>query len=236
MDIIGKLLGEWSTEFNAYSCALKLLFALALSTIAGAERATKLHNAGLRTFISVGLAGVLAALADEYLTGVKGLSFSVLSGAVIIGIAVISSNTILFSSKNQLRGLTTSIGLWCVGIISMVIGFGLYFVAIVAFAAYMLVIVLLPRLEKNMKEKSAYLEAHIELKNKEALQVFTGTLRTFGLKLNDIEINPAYVRSGLSVYSMTMKIINPELRKKTHKEIIDAISAMDSVCFAEEIF
>ncbi len=236
MDIIAKLLGEWSAEFNAWSCLLKIALATVLAMLAGTERATKLHSAGIKTFISVALAGVSGSLADVYLTEIKGLSVSLLSPAIIIGVAVISTNTILFSSKNQLRGLTTSVGLWCVGIIAMIIGYGMYFAGVVVFALFMLVIVFLPKFEKKIKEGSVYLEAHIELKSRESLQVFTNSLRSFGLKINDIEINPAYANSGLGVYSVTMKIVNPELKKKTHKEIIEAISAMETVGFVEEIF
>ena len=134
MDIIAKLLGEWSAEFNAWSCLLKIALATVLAMLAGTERATKLHSAGIKTFISVALAGVSGSLADVYLTEIKGLSVSLLSPAIIIGVAVISTNTILFSSKNQLRGLTTSVGLWCVGIIAMIIGYGMYFAGVVVFA------------------------------------------------------------------------------------------------------
>ena len=236
MDIIGKFLGSWSVEFNAWSCLFRIILATVLAMLAGTERSTKLHSAGIKTFISVSLAGILGALLDVYLTEVKSIESSFLCPAVIIAVAVISSNTILFSSKNQLRGLTTSVGLWCIGIISMVIGYGLYFVGLVAFALFMLVIVFLPKFEKKMKEASVYLEVHIELKSREALQVFTNSLRSFGLKINDIEINPAFAHSGLGVYSMTMKIVNPELKSKSHKEIIEAISAMETVSYAEEIF
>lgn len=236
MDIISKILGEWSAEFNAWSCILKIVLATVLALIAGTERATKLHSAGIRTFISVALAGVLGAIADVYLTEIKGLETSLMCPAMIIGIAVISTNTILFSSKNQLRGLTTSVWMCCVGVIAMTIGYGLYFVGIAAFALFMLVIVLLPGFEKRTKARSLYLEAHIELTSKEALQVFISALRKFGLKINDIELNPAYVNSGLYVYSVTMKKVNPELKKKSHKEIIDAIKGMEVVGFVEEIF
>lgn len=236
MDLIARLLGEWSAEFNAASCVLKIVLATVLALIAGAERATKLHSAGIRTFISVALAGVLGAIADVYITDIKGAELSLLCPAMIIGIAFISTNTILFSSKNQLRGLTTSVWLCCVGIIAMTIGYGLYFVGVAAFALFMAVIVALPSFEKHTKEKSPYLEAHIELNSKDALQVFTASLRKFGLKINDIELNPAYVNSGLFVYSVTMKKVNPELKKKSHKEIIEAIKAMEVVGFVEEIF
>lgn len=235
MDIIAKVLGEWASGFNTYSCLFKTGLCVLLSLIAGTERASKLHSAGIKTFIFVGLAGLLGALGDSYVLQ-NGGTFSVITPAVIIGVAIISTNTILFSSKNQLRGLTTSVGLWCVGIISAVIGFGMYFMGILAFVLFMSVIVFLPKFEKRMKQKSVYIEAHVELKSRDGLQLFTSALRQLGLKINDIEVNPAYVNSGLAVYSMNMRIVNPELKGKNHKELIEAISSMETVVYVEEIF
>ena len=236
MDIIAGLLGEWSEGFNTYSCLLRIVLATLVAMAVGIERSTKFHSAGMKTFITVSLASTLGALGDVYLSEVKGVGIVFLCPAVIIGIAIIGTNTILFSSKNQLRGLTTSVGLWGVGIIAMMIGYGLYFVGILAFAIFMLVILFFPKLEKKIKSKSIYLEAHIEFKSRESLQVFTNSIRQFGLKINDIEINPAYANSGLAVYSISMKIANPELRKKSHKEIMEMLSAMETVNYIEEIF
>ena len=236
MDFIAGLLGEWSADFNVFSCLFRIFLATFLALIAGTERSTKFHSAGIRTFICVSLASVLSALGDIYLISRLSVPVPLLCPAVIIGIAVISTNTILFSSKNQLRGLTTSVGLWCIGILSILIGYGLYTVGVVAFLLFLLVIMLLPRFEKHMKRNSVYLEAHIELKSREGLQVFIHSLRQFGLKINDIEANPAYVNSGLGVYSVSMRVADPALRKKSHAEIVQAISAMETVAYIEEIF
>ena len=52
----------------------------------------------------------------------------------------------------------------------------------------------------------------------------------------DIETNPAYLNSGLSVYSVSLSIRTDELKKfKTHKEIIEALSTLEYVNHIEEI-
>ena len=57
-----------------------------------------------------------------------------------------------------------------------------------------------------------------------------------GLKIDDIETNPAYMNSGLSVYSISLSIQKNELKKfKTHKEIIDALATLEYVSHIEEI-
>ena len=58
----------------------------------------------------------------------------------------------------------------------------------------------------------------------------------FGLRIDDIEANPAYANSGLSVYSISISIDSEELKKyKTHTEIIEALRSLDYIYHIEEM-
>ena len=114
-DWIAGLLGPWSAELAPGSILLRLALSMALAAIIGCERSSKRHSAGLRTFILVSLAGTATMLIDQYLMELLPVTIPVLSAAAVIGITTISGNSILFSSKNQIKGLTTSVGLWCCG-------------------------------------------------------------------------------------------------------------------------
>ncbi|HEY8396230.1 MAG TPA: MgtC/SapB family protein, partial [Bacilli bacterium] len=81
-----------------------------------------------------------------------------------------------------------------------------------------------------------HFEFHLELKNVSYLKDFTTVIRNLGLKIDGIESNPAYLNSGLSVYSVSVSIIKNELKEfKTHKEIIDALKTLDYVYYIEEM-
>ena len=125
-DWIAGFLGTWSTELTLGAILLRLALSMALAAIIGCERSSKRHSAGLRTFILVSLAGTSTMLIDQYLMDVLPITIPVLSAAAVIGITTISGNSILFSSKNQIKGLTTSVGLWCCGIVGLALGAGLY--------------------------------------------------------------------------------------------------------------
>ena len=125
-DAIALLLGPWSAELGAGAILLRLLVAMVLSAMVGCERSSKRHSAGLRTFILVTLAGTGTMLIDQFLILQTGIAVPALSAAAVIGTAIISANSILFSSKNQIKGLTTSVGLWCCGVIGLALGAGLY--------------------------------------------------------------------------------------------------------------
>lgn len=236
VDPISKLLGDWSSALDLASISLRIALSVIFSAIIGWERSTKRHAAGLRTFMLVSLASTMAMLLDIFLIKQFQLGFPVISAAVVIGIAIISSNSILFSSKSQIKGLTTAAALWSVGFIGLLNGAGFYTVALIAFIAMMICLSVFPALERYFKNKSNHFEVHLELKSKENLQNFVATIRKLGLRIDDIEVNPAYINSGLSVYSISLTIMSSELKQyKSHSEIIDALSSIEYIHHIEEM-
>lgn len=236
VDPISQLLGEWSSKIDLGSILLRIALSVLFSAIIGWERSTKRHAAGLRTFMLISLASTMAMLLDMFLIETYSILFPVISAAVVVGIAIISSNSILFSSKNQIKGLTTAAGLWAVGFIGLLIGAGFYTVSVIAFIAMIICLSMFPQLERHFKNKSNHFEVHLELKNKENLQSFVATIRKLGLRIDDIEINPAYINSGLSVYSVALTIQSNELKKyKSHSEIIEALRSIDYIYHIEEM-
>lgn len=231
-DPIAELLGSWSKDINIWGILLRIGLSVFLGAIVGWERASKRHAAGLRTFILVSLASTVAMTLDIYL----GSTFYLISGASVVATAIISENSTLFSSRNQIKGLTTSVGLWACGVIGLTIGAGLYTVTVIAFLAFISSLSLFPALESYLKDRSNHFEIHLELKNIKNLQDFVATIRELGMKIDDIEQNPAYMNSGLSVYSIAISISSAELKKyKTHSEIIAALSTLEYVYHIEEM-
>ncbi len=235
-DSIAKLLGDWAGDLNFASILFRIVLSVLLAAIIGCERSSKRHSAGLRTFILVSLASTTAMIIDLYLFELTGKSFAVISAAALIGAAMTSCNSILFSSRNQLKGLTTSVGLWTCSIIGLSIGAGLYTVTLVCFLALLCSISLFPSIEKYLKDRSNHFEIHLELKNRSNLQDFVTTIRKLGIRIDDIESNPAYLNSGLSVYSISLTVDSKELKQyKSHNEMIEALRSLDYVYYIEEM-
>ena len=236
IDPIASLLGDWATGLTPASIIFRALIAILFAAVIGCERAAKRHAAGLRTFMLVSLASAMAAMADEFVCVKFGADMALISAAALIGSAIISSNTILYSSKNQIKGLTTSVALWAECVLGIMVGAGLYTAAVVGFAAMLCCLALFPDFEIYLKNRSNHFEVHLELTDKAHLQDFVTTLRRLGVRIDDIESNPAYIGSGLAVFSVSMTICGPELKKyKTHSEIIQAISSLDYVYYIEEM-
>ncbi len=230
-DPIAELLGAWSCNLSPYSILLRISIAIAFAAVLGCERASKRHAAGLRTFIIVALATCISMLLD-----IACACAPFLSAAAVVGLAVISVNSTLYSSRSQIKGLTTSVGLWACGILGLTAGAGLYTVTALSFAALFLILWLFPAFEVYLKNRSNHFEVHLELVNSRYLQNFVTTIRELGMKIDDIESNPAYHGSGLSVYSVSVSITGRELKRyKTHREIIEALSTLEYIYHIEEM-
>ncbi len=236
IDPIASLLGYWAQSINIYTVILRLLLTLLLSAILGCERSSKRHAAGLRTFMVVALSTTVSMILDLYLMqGALGGIYPI-SAASLIGLAIITVNSILYSSRSQIKGLTTSVGLWSCGILGLCIGAGLYTVTLAIFIALMCSLSIFPKFERYLKNRSNHFEIHLELKNIAYLQNFVTTIRELGMKIDDIEVNTAYQNSGLSVYSVAISIGSEELKKyKTHTQIIEALRTLDYVYHIEEM-
>ena len=165
-----------------------------------------------------------------------GCRIPVLSGAAVIAAALVSGNSILFSSRSQIKGLTTSAGLWACSILGFTVGAGLYTIGLIAYFALLCILACLPPFESYLKNRSNHFEIHLELKSSAYLRDFVTVSRRLGLRIDDIESNQAYVGSGLSVYTITITICSAELKKyKTHREIIEAIRSLDYIGYVEEL-
>jgi putative Mg2+ transporter-C (MgtC) family protein len=236
MDPIASYLGAWTVSLNLSSILLRLALSFLFSSVIGCERSNKRHSAGLRTFILVSLGSTTAMMTDLYLIATAGEVFPALSTAAGIGIATISTYSILYSSKSQIKGLTTAAGLWTSSILGLAVGCGLYTLSAAGFIAVLCSLALLPSLEVYLKNRSNHFEVHLELKDKHDLHDFITTIRKLGLTIDDIELNPAYLNSGLSVFSISLTIIATELKKyKTHNEIIEALKTLGYISYIEEI-
>ena len=235
-DIIARLLGDWSISVNTFSILFRIMCSVVFATVIGCERSEKRHAAGLRTFIFVSLASTVSMIIDISFFETHGMPICILSAASIIAISIISSNSILYSSRNQIKGLTTSAGLWASGILGFAAGAGYYTLLLIGFAAFMCILSLFPALEVYLKNRSNHFEIHLEMKDIKYLENFVTTIRKLGLTIDDIESNPAYAGSGLSVYSISLSINSEELKKyKTHKEIIEALPTLEYVSHVEEM-
>ena len=129
LDPLARLFGEWSQSLNIYSFLLRIALAVFYGFIIGFERSSKRHSAGLRTFLLITLAGCAVGRLDIAIHD----NLYLLSAAAVLGAVIVSGNSILFSSKKQIKGLTTSVALWLCLVLGLFAGFGFYLISLILF-------------------------------------------------------------------------------------------------------
>ncbi len=137
-----------------YQGPLRLVLAMLFGGVAGFERESKGHFAGLRTYamVSMGAAGfalistelfesMLAAAPDS-----AGHATRIIS-AIVGGIGFLGAGAII-QSRGEVRGLTTAAGLWAIAAAGAAAGLGLVSIAL-TIAVLCLVVLLANRLDKT---------------------------------------------------------------------------------------
>lgn len=118
---------------------LRLLTAACFGALIGLDREYRAKEAGLRTHFLVCLGSALFMIVSQYgfhdvigKTGI-GLDPSRIAAQVVSGIGFLGAGTIIIH-KQFVRGLTTAAGLWATSAIGLVVGGGMYYIAITGVA------------------------------------------------------------------------------------------------------
>lgn len=235
-DPIVKLLGDkfiWLSELTVGSIIIRLVLVILFSGIVGIERASKKHEAGLRTYILVCLGAAVAMLTNQFIfetfkTGDVGR----IAAQVISGIGFLGAGTILITSRNQIKGLTTAACLWACACMGLAIGIGFYTLTIIGFLLIIIVLILLPPLEKKFTKLGNTYNLHIELLSRTDLKELITLSRNMNMKILSIDRNTAYANSGLSVYTISFKVLKKD---ESNDNFLKIIQDLPYVNYVEEL-
>ena len=218
-------------ELTLWSIVLRILVAIVLGGAIGLERGMKNRAAGLRTYMLVSLGACVVMLINQYTAQVFGTGDPVRLGAqVISGIGFLGAGTIVVTSHNQIKGLTTAAGLWASACIGLAVGIGLYEVALMAGLAVFLVLTVLHECDYFMRSRTRVVDVYIELDQSVSLGKFIRSLRERELEVSNIqrEHDIAY---GDEVLSFTATVKG---QKKTNQaELVRLLKKQDGVKYLE---
>jgi putative Mg2+ transporter-C (MgtC) family protein len=154
--MLDDIFAEFSTGFSNVPVAVagaRLLAAAVLASLVGIEREAQHKPAGLRTHIMVSMAACLFVLIGLELSA---LSFGDesqmrfdplrLIEAVTAGVAFLAAG-IIFTSKGEVRNITTGASMWLTGAVGMACGAGQMMLAALATGLLLAVLVLLRKLK-----------------------------------------------------------------------------------------
>ncbi|WP_246945436.1 MgtC/SapB family protein [Bacillus pinisoli] len=132
----------------------RLLLAVLLCGLIGIEREVNQHPAGFRTHLLVGVGSclmmILSLFGFESVIDHENIQFDParIPSYVISGIGFLGAGTILVKDST-VRGLTTAASIWVVAGLGLIIGAGLYEVAIITTVIILVILILLNRFESQ---------------------------------------------------------------------------------------
>lgn len=229
----------WLAEVSLGAIIVRLLVAAICGGIIGGERAAKRHAAGFRTYIIVAVGAAIAGATNQFIFEFFGNTGdgARLGAQVISGIGFLCAGTILVTSRSQIKGLTTAAGLWACGIMGLSVGLGYYTMGIVSGILLLLILSVLPPIENYFILRAKTFTLHVELSSRPDLKELISYLRENNYRVTNVEHNVAYASSGLSVYTLTIKM--PDVKKKekilSHIEVAKILETLPYVNHAEVI-
>jgi putative Mg2+ transporter-C (MgtC) family protein len=136
---------------------VRLVVAVVLGMIIGAERVWVRKEAGMKTHALVSLGAAVFVVVSEVLAlkYANNANFdpSRIASQIIVGIGFLGAGSIILQN-NRLLGLTTAGGLWVTAGIGMAAGFGLYNLAMIATLLVLFILVIVYFLEKPIQKIS----------------------------------------------------------------------------------
>ena len=119
---------------------LKILLAMVLGGLIGAEREYRSKSAGLRTTILICVGSALFTIISRRFSDDDRIAANIVNGIGFLGAGII------FRQETSVKGLTTAATIWAIAAIGMAIGGGFYDVAVGGFIIIGATLLILPGL------------------------------------------------------------------------------------------
>lgn len=218
-------------ELTMAGILLRIATAVILGGMIGRERGMKNRPAGLRTYMLVCLGACVVMIINQYAFQVYNTGDPVRLGAqVVSGIGFLGAGTIIVTSHNQIKGLTTAAGLWAAACIGLAVGIGLYEAALTAGLAVYVVLTVLHTWDYRMRNQTRIVDLYVELNKTFTLGSFIRRARELDLELSNIQREEEILgEKSLSCFIVTVQ----GKHKMGSEEILRRLREMEEVSFAE---
>jgi putative Mg2+ transporter-C (MgtC) family protein len=162
---------------------LRLLLAILLGALVGAERETHAKAAGLRTMIAICMGAALFTIISSRMGGPN--EATRVASNIVTGIGFLGAGVIIHAG-GRVQGVTTAAAIWLVAALGMASGAGFYLIAIVSGAILLVVLQLFPPVE-NWIERLTYVRLYeiVFRGDLQATESLIEQIKADGLKLVD---------------------------------------------------
>lgn len=235
---------DYLRELNIYSMVLRIFLAMLAGGIIGFEREKKRRPAGFRTYMLVSLGAALTVILGQYLHHMTSIEWGELctglgirtdalrfSAQVINGVGFLGAGTVLVTSRQEVKGLTTATALWTSACMGIATGAGFYELTIICLLLMRFCMKLLPMLESAIVAKSRNFNVYVEMENILSLGALVGRLKAENITIFNVDIDKEE-HEHMSQINALFSLRLP--KKRQHTEILAALSTVDGIISIEE--
>lgn len=228
------------------SVLFRLILAMLCGGMLGLERGRKGRPAGFRTYMLVCIGATMTGILSQYefinLTGPwaeiaaladNKVDVTRMGAEVLNGLGFLGAGTIIISSRQEVKGLTTAACLWSAGSMGLAIGAGFYELVLLAVIVIFCTIGFLPSIETRIVEHSTDMNIYIEFGSINHLGRIIACLKQFDLHIVDIDVD--YGDGKFRVNPSAVFYTRIQTPKILHNDILSKISEMDDVLRIKEI-
>ncbi len=218
-------------ELTLLSVILRILTAAILGGAIGFERGMKNRPAGLRTYMLVCIGACVVMVTNQYVFQVYNTGDPTrMAAQVVSGIGFLGAGTIIVTSHNQIKGLTTAAGLWASACVGLSIGIGFYEVAVIGGCAIIIILTILHIWDKHLRNNTRSIDIYIELERGISLGEFLRNARQAEISFSTIQVeHENTAKNGSVSFFATVK----SKKRGDHAELIEHIRELKGVLFSE---
>lgn len=236
---------DYLRELNTVSMLTRLSLSILFGGLIGLDRQRKHRPAGFRTHMLVCMGAALTMLLSQYehnmlqtlwaeqasLVGAK-VDVARFGAQVINGIGFLGAGTIIVTSRQKVKGLTTAAGLWAAACMGLAIGAGFYECVLLAFVLIFIAVRTLPFVEDSLLKKARNMNIYVEFRSIGDISPILGRIKSYNVHIYEVELQ----REGLDKRENPCAIFSIRLNESvSHTRILASISELDTVYNIEEI-
>ncbi len=221
------------TMLTDVEVVIRLLISVIFGGIIGLERGMTRRPAGFRTHMLVCVGSCVVMMTNLFLY-TSGLSTDParLGAQVITGVGFLGAGSILLTTGNRVKGLTTAAGLWASACLGLAIGAGFYVASIAGGVLIFLAITVFQKLESRIYVINRTMNIYMETESYLVFRKVRQDMRENGIEVQFVEFESASIAEKDGV-GMTMTLKLP--KGMSQDDLMPKLKEREGILLVEEV-
>lgn len=218
----------WTPE----NVILRIFVSILLGAAIGIDRGAKRRGGGARTTTTVCVGAALVMLMEQYLRQVfpEMEDMTRMAAQVISGVGFLGAGTILVAGR-QIKGLTSAASIWFAACVGLAAGIGFLDGAVIVTILLLLVLHIIPVIERRIYTHSRYITLQIEIEDEKLVTLIFHKLKEDGCMIDTFDANKPKTKRMPCV--ITAVVLVP--RKKNKDDYLLELRDIQGVLSVDDI-